>query len=58
MFAKDTYLLNLDMGGTFSEPVPPLVGEGYVCFIFRSYDKLRVLHANATVHELVVSLVR
>ena len=46
------------MGGTFSEPVQPLVGQGLVCFIFRSYDKLRVLHANATVHEKIVSLFR
>lgn len=46
------------MGGTFSEPVANLAGEGMVCFVLRSYDKLRVLHANAKVHELVVNLVR
>ena len=46
------------MGGTFSEPVVNIVGEGCVAFVFRSYDKLRVLHADAKVHEVVVSLVR
>ena len=46
------------MGGTYSEPVRSLVGEGYVAFIFRSYDKLRILHANAQVHEIVVRIVR
>ena len=46
------------MGGTFSEPVPPLLTEGIVGIVLRSYDKLRLLHANKSVHELVVSVVK
>ena len=46
------------MGGTFSEPVPPLLTEGTVGIVLRSYDKLRLLHANKAVHELVVSVVK
>ena len=34
------------MGGTFSDPVPPLINQGYICFVLRSFDKLRVLHGN------------
>ena len=46
------------MGGTFSEPVPALLTDGHVAFVLRSYDKLRLLHANKAVHELVVSIVK
>ena len=46
------------MGGTFSEPVPPLINQGYICYVFRSYDKLRVLHAPPEIHQLTVSIVR
>jgi hypothetical protein len=46
------------MGGTYSEPVPPLIDQGYVCFVLRSYDKLRLLHATPAVHETVVAIVR
>lgn len=45
------------MGGNFSEPIVNL-GEGYLCFVFRSHDKFRVLHGNAQIHQMVVSLVR
>ena len=46
------------MGGTFSEPVPAVLTDGHVAFVLRSYDKLRLLHANKAVHELVVSIVK
>lgn len=46
------------MGGTFSEPVPALLTDGHVGFVLRSYDKLRLLHANKAVYELVVSIVK
>ena len=46
------------MGGTFSDPVPPLINQGYICFILRSYDKLRVLHAPPEVHQTIVAIVR
>ena len=38
--------LRQKMGGTFSDPVPPLINQGYICFVLRSFDKLRVLHGN------------
>jgi len=40
------------MGGTFSESISRDPCDGLVAVVFRSYDKVRLLHAPRTVLDL------
>ena len=46
------------MGGTFSEPIPVQREEGYVAIVLRSYDKVRLIHAQQEVFESVQHIIR